>query len=430
MGFAQRDRGARLMRALRNLLYLAVGLMLGASISLSHAAVSIPISAPANVVKSSTGWQTAGSASFNAGAFNSGFTTQVAGKAVTMPAAWSMAANAGQYAVAAIRLSPSTLAVGAVAAWLLPYGLQWINNQFSVPYTQPFVGQCSIDSGTYNNVTKDACVSMQQAIVCAGATNGCRFAAWAGPYGNIMSWYPTGAWGGTWSQTGCPAGTTSNGTACVGAVRPANDSDWAAPAASALPSPAATELAGKGVAIPLQNPQIDPSPVDVPLSPPYVDPVTGKRMQDRARVTPNPDGTTAIRDDYRVEVDPAGNPVPGGTVEQAPEPAPEEEQVTPGEFGEVPDLYEKIYPDGLTGVLEEKTAQLKQTPLFGLVSQLAPTGIGNGGTCPSWTFDMNFGGVMNMGSKVVQPPCWIWDAIKAIMIVTALLTARKLIFGG
>lgn len=102
----------------------------------------------------------------------------------------------------------------------------------------------------------------------------------------------------------------------------------------------------------------------------------------------------------------------------------------PGKFGENGNLYEKKYPNGLDGLLTAKYNDLKSKPVFGLVSQLAPSNLPNSGQCPTWSFSSNIGPKMPFGGGQFAPPCWVFDAIKIILLVTALLTARRLIFGG
>lgn len=102
--------------------------------------------------------------------------------------------------------------------------------------------------------------------------------------------------------------------------------------------------------------------------------------------------------------------------------------VTDTDLPEQPTLYERKYPDGLTGVWNSKIADLKATPLFSLPQVFAPSI--DGGSCPTWTFNANLGGVMNYGSGTISPPCFIWPFLKAIMVIGALMLARALIFGG
>lgn len=98
------------------------------------------------------------------------------------------------------------------------------------------------------------------------------------------------------------------------------------------------------------------------------------------------------------------------------------------QLGEVPKLYKQKYPQGMKGVWNSKIAEIKAAPLFSLAGVLFAPSI-DGGTCPKWTIGMNTG-IVNLGSGVIEPPCWIWPVIKAFVVITALLLARSLIFGG
>ncbi|MCY1248458.1 hypothetical protein D9M72_618930 [compost metagenome] len=95
----------------------------------------------------------------------------------------------------------------------------------------------------------------------------------------------------------------------------------------------------------------------------------------------------------------------------------------------MPDLYVRKYPNGMEGIYDEYKDQLKNTSLVQLASQLMPQ-VGDGGTCPSWPLNMNLATWAAYGVHDVAPPCWIWGVAKAILILSALLLARALIFGG
>lgn len=97
-------------------------------------------------------------------------------------------------------------------------------------------------------------------------------------------------------------------------------------------------------------------------------------------------------------------------------------------FGERPGLYEPKYKNGIKGVWNEKKGQLQNSGLGRLSKRLMPTV--NSGTCPRWDVDLNFGRNMNFGTKNVAPPCSIWPILRAIVMVCALILARKLVFGG
>lgn len=118
------------------------------------------------------------------------------------------------------------------------------------------------------------------------------------------------------------------------------------------------------------------------------------------------------------------------TESDAPAEEPPEEPPTDTPLGPIPTLYERKYPDGLTGIWNAKSAELKSTPLFSLSDQLMPTGLA-AGSCPSWQLDLGFGSAFgDYGLRDVSPPCWIWDIAKVIIIASALILARALVFGG
>lgn len=96
----------------------------------------------------------------------------------------------------------------------------------------------------------------------------------------------------------------------------------------------------------------------------------------------------------------------------------------------IPELYVRKYPDGLVGIWQAKTAAISQTSFVASVGQLMPTQF-TGGTCPSWTVNLSLGpSWADFGTHEVAPPCWLWDVAKAILIITALMAARRMIFGG
>ena len=110
---------------------------------------------------------------------------------------------------------------------------------------------------------------------------------------------------------------------------------------------------------------------------------------------------------------------------------PEEPETPPTDtpLGPVPDLYERKYPDGMEGVWNTYKDQLKNTSLGSLASKLMPN-IPDGGTCPQWPINLDMAQWAAFGTHDVAPPCYIWGIAKAILVVSALLLARALIFGG
>lgn len=125
-----------------------------------------------------------------------------------------------------------------------------------------------------------------------------------------------------------------------------------------------------------------------------------------------------------------GQVVSQDTKTETEEPA-EKEEPAPADtpLGDIPELYKQKYPNGIGGVINTKIAELKATPLFNLPSLLMPS-LPSSGSCPSWQIDLALAGWADMGTHTVQAPCMVWDFGKVIIIVSALLLARRLIFGG
>lgn len=120
------------------------------------------------------------------------------------------------------------------------------------------------------------------------------------------------------------------------------------------------------------------------------------------------------------------------TTENKPDTPPKEEEdlsFNDASLPELPVLYERKYPDGLTGIWSEKISAIKATPIFSLVTGLMPT-LSPSGSCPSWPLPLEFASWSTYGTHDVAPPCWVWDFGKVIIVISSLLLARALIFGG
>lgn len=103
--------------------------------------------------------------------------------------------------------------------------------------------------------------------------------------------------------------------------------------------------------------------------------------------------------------------------------------VTDSPLAPPPDLYTRQYPEGLRGVWNGKIAAIKATPLFALAAGLVPSW-GDGG-CPVWTLPASplVPGFAFPGGDI-SIPCWVWSALRIVIIITALFLCRALIFGG
>jgi hypothetical protein len=95
-----------------------------------------------------------------------------------------------------------------------------------------------------------------------------------------------------------------------------------------------------------------------------------------------------------------------------------------------PKLWEQKYPDGLAGVWAEKKAAFLNTDIGKLAPSLMPNNIPNTGALPVWNVPLDFGPGMNYGLHDVAPSAEIWGWAKIFLIISALLLARALIFGG
>lgn len=104
-----------------------------------------------------------------------------------------------------------------------------------------------------------------------------------------------------------------------------------------------------------------------------------------------------------------------------------DDTATDSPLPEVPELYERKYPDGLKGVWDTKSAAIMQSPLFSLASGMVPT-IGDGG-CPQWSLAVDIG-IIDFGVYDISLPCNVWAFVRIVILITALFLVRRLIFGG
>lgn len=176
---------------------------------------------------------------------------------------------------------------------------------------------------------------------------------------------------------------------------------------------------------------------------PTSEPVTKKET------TKNPDGSTTSKEttiinNYKFEGDritrnsniknTTTTTKPDGTTStetsttetqgEKPEPPP---QWSDSEMPEVKELYKQKYPDGIKGIWLKKQGELSQTAFIRSLQTLAPSI--SGGTCPQFSIDTNNGWV-SAGVLVFPVPCWIFDFLRAVTLLTAAFVARMIVFGG
>jgi len=95
----------------------------------------------------------------------------------------------------------------------------------------------------------------------------------------------------------------------------------------------------------------------------------------------------------------------------------------------IPKLYERKYPDGMVGIWEQKKDMFMSSGLGTLAGAMMPTGL-NAGSCPSFQIDLSMAAWADFGVNDISPPCWVWDFGKVVILISAVILARQLIFGG
>lgn len=415
-------------------------------------------------------------------------TANVGGQAVKMPASYRLAANAPRIAAAAIYLHPGIRTAAAIAAWLgvaaVTYDLatgKWTRaDPSAVPSTgyeymiksgslatdwyssidvagRKFAGIAQASSQTHYDPDFRQTWEYAGTFKSAG-TNYAKFRVYSKRLGNTTTEIDVRARG-----SDCPAGWYSTPAGCtqtpqpkeltqqefVEALNPANQPGWPMPDSVPLELP-------QGTPLPVEQPFINPAPGENPANrplrvptgepqpipntnpqqwrQPYVDIVPAPTPESPWRVDVKPGETTSTNPN------PVENPQPDSQDKPAEEQdkslcekhpeiaACEKVEVTDKPLPDQPKLYEPKYPDGITGVWNSKLQEIKATPLFNLAPSLLPNV--SAGTCPSWKVDLSIDGWTNAGLQDLSPPCWVWDVAKLVIIASALLLARRLIFGG
>ena len=398
----------------------------------------------------------------------------VGGRSVVVPVTMRMAANAPRVAAAALFLSPHLRLGLGIAAWIGVGKVVW--DEAEKAWKE--IGQKPDGFGYEYSVQADptqqwfstqsgACQRAVQ-MLSTGGTGGYSLSVGACEYPTVTIKKTHPAYGVSeqymslerrqvTTTTDCPVGWTPSGAGCLSpALTQPQFVEKLAPPAPAIPSMPSTVPSEfpHDTPWPVQQPVINPAPNPDPLANPQHQPLlvpTGDPIpnpnynpqqapspanqpyiQPAVRIKPSPTPDNP----WRVDVEPVQQPVPDPT--GLPDPVTPETPETPKEpeapptdtpLGEVPDLYERKYPDGMEGVWNTYKDQLKNTSLGTLASKLMPN-IPDGGTCPQWPINLDMAQWAAFGTHDVAPPCYIWGIAKAILIVSALLLARALIFGG
>lgn len=150
--------------------------------------------------------------------------------------------------------------------------------------------------------------------------------------------------------------------------------------------------------------------------------VTPSKTDTKQVTTTNPDGSTSTQTISTTT--PATTTTATVTKDKVEDPSPQD---TP--LADLPKLYTPKYATGLEGVWATQKAALTATPLASLATHLMPT-VAASGSCPTMMINLNIASWANFGSKDVAPACQVWDWGRLIILVSALLLARALVFGG
>lgn len=347
------------------------------------------------------------------GAYNMSANVSMAGRTINMPASAALAANAAQFALSAARLTPATFVVGAMASWLLTKGLtyandQWIKSISTSIYRVPSNNGHPVFEGTESEIAAWA----QGKVFWV---NGGSLPAGSNPTvqnltgdSNSLSRHLVSANYGNIINLGLPISNQSSSV-------PATESDFATAASSPLPDAVAQQFYDAGQPLPIQKPALNPTPVDQPLGEPYVDPRTGKTVQPKVRVIPDPtvDDPFRVRvEPYNMEVAPAPTPVPG-----EPAPLPLDEQPKDPCL-ENPDRIGCLQ----VGTPEDSTLETKAIPML-----LTPVSVGGAGSCPA---PKNFSA---MGKQMIfsyQPICTGATLMRPVVLALAWLIAAYIVVGS
>ncbi|CAJ0814557.1 hypothetical protein LMG19087_02142 [Ralstonia wenshanensis] len=320
-------------------------LMVFCLVASSSWASVIPLIPPPNIAGTPAGYITTGPVAITDAATAVEMRAAVGWQTVRMGATMTLGEGAAAVALAALRATPA-LATASALIWLSQIGLQkCLDGTWCKRPVAP-IADGAPKSAAGHRWVSGACVkdTPVAAIVCNAApqgvttADGCRWddGSESGSPGMVCTArFSNGAAYGAvqaFVAGDCVAGFVVSGSLCVADPSvpgsPASDADWNQGLTYPLPPQVASDLAAQKVGVPVKiSPNVDPatgkpSPINLNLSDPYVDPVTGKRYRDIAVLTPNADGKTATLTTARQEVDANGNPVtdPATGGGKAPEP--------------------------------------------------------------------------------------------------------------
>lgn len=378
------------------------------------------------------------------------------------------------------------IAVTVVAPYFLSKGIDYVNDQWVIQgpapsgtattypatfgyYVDVWMPQNSTinDNGachaTLEGACSDSCLRPNTgsgpvrpvANFFNGSFNVCRDAGGATrPY---IAWYHCGG-GGTFSGSRSTGGTCTMSQACPsgqsynsqGVCTP-NGGGWG-PASDAQIDTAADQIsvdpnADVAIVQAMANAGSLPLPANTPATITTPGPV---QTPSTTSQTQNPNGTTSTTNNYQtITFNKAGDTITNSNftvnvqnvtqtttcddqqncqTTTTTDDDTSDESYSDTALPSIPDLYERKYPNGLQGVWNDNKDQLMGSAFVQSLSDLIPQF--GGGSCPNFGLTFNIASWANYGAQNFGVPCWVYDAIGLILLVTAAFTARAIIFGG
>lgn len=329
---------------------------------------------------------TAAAQAANGGQFYTAATVNAAGKAVQVPAAMRFAANAGQFAVGLVRLNPAAIAVSVAAAWLVPYGIEWVNDEWQYTGQQQSSGINVLASGIQYIPDPEG------GTACNGSPIGGQTIYFNGTSVTVKlmgvstdNYVAQDGWSLAFSCSGsnkrifekvfnnCSSGMVltvipTGGSSCVvpAPAVPVTEAQWNAVAADPLPVPVAQEVAAV-YPMPVQAPQLEP--VVEPISEPYKLP-DGTVVRDIVSVIPAP-----------LPLEPTRVEVKTGT--ELLDPATETPITDQDIQLEKPDPFCTENPDASACKPLGTPADPQVLPIENIDTGIQPESVGGAGSCPA-----------------------------------------------
>ncbi|MGD7502718.1 virulence factor TspB C-terminal domain-related protein [Ralstonia pseudosolanacearum] len=388
-------------------------------------ASTIPLIPPPNIVLTGTGYVTTGAVTLSEVATATEIRAAVGAGAATIAATMTLGEGAAAVALAALRAMPA-IATATTLAYLAQIGIQkcldgtWCTSKLSANSGDlGFNGyQWRSCAGYFDSpiAAGQACIATHSDAVFAGCRQGASVESYVCTANDSNGSFSFDA--GVSRQSTCVTGYVVTDGACKSdpnaPKQGASDADWNKALTYPLPAAVASDMSAAKVPIPVK---LTPSttPVNVNLSDPYVDPVTGKRYRDVATVTPNSDGKTATLTTGKQEVDANGNPATDPATGNGKAPEKQDDQCSGHETrmgcieqGEIPDG-----PD-----LKEQQVNVKVTPDSGWGADTAP--------CPSDLTASIHGMPISWSLK---PVCDGADMFRPVIIACAWLGAALIVIG-